>query len=303
MRVLQTVVVLLGVVFLTVVLARVSGNPVRELMGAGPYSTEERVAEQEEKFGLNKPLYQQYFLYLSQVVRGEFGNSLVSGRSVRGLFWEHFKETLKLTMVAVPIVVIGGITLGTLAASRRGQTVDLIVRILTGIAQAAPAFWVAILLIFSFGVWLKWAPFGGDQGWSYVWLPAVAVSLFPMAGVVRITRTAVLNTLGQQYVTVARAKGLPESTVYLRYALRNAMIPIVTYIGIIVVASILLGAVAVEIVFGWPGIGSRALKAVHDRDLWVLQGFFLAFGGIYALGNLLVDIAYAYIDPRVRVRD
>ena len=156
-------------------------------------------------------------------------------------------------------------------------------------------------MIFVFGVWLKWAPFGGDQGWSYVWLPAVAVALFPMAGVVRITRTAVLNTIGQQYITVARSKGLPESRVYFRHALRNALLPIVTYIGIILVSSVLLGAVAVEVVFGWPGIGQRALKAVTDRDLWVLQGFFLLFGGIYALGNLLVDISYAYIDPRIRL--
>jgi ABC-type dipeptide/oligopeptide/nickel transport system permease component len=104
-------------------------------------------------------------------------------------------------------------------------------------------------------------------------------------------------------VTVARAKGLRETTVYLHYALRNALIPIVTYIGIVVVASVLLGAVATEVVFGWPGIGSRALRAVNDRDLWVLQGFFLAFGGIYTLGNFLVDISYAYIDPRIRVRE
>ncbi len=300
-RLLQTVIVLLGVVFLTVVLSRASGSAVRTLIGAGPYSTEERVAQQEAEFGLDKPLHEQYVVYLGQVVRGDFGNSLVSGRPVLDLFWEHLKKTLKLAGVAAPIVVIGGVSLGMLAASRRGRGTDIVVRLLTGASQAAPAFWVAILLIFVFGVWLKWAPFGGDQGWSYVWLPAVAVALFPMAGVVRITRTAVLNTLGQQYITVARSKGLPESKVYFRHALRNALLPIVTYIGIILVSSVLLGAVAVEVVFGWPGIGQRALKAVTDRDLWVLQGFFLLFGGIYALGNLLVDISYAYIDPRIRL--
>ena len=300
-RLLQTVIVLLGVVLLTVVLSRESGSAVRSLVGAGPHATEAVIAEQEEKFGLDRPIYTQYFVYLGQVVRGDFGRSLVSGRSVLDLFWERLQETLKLAAVAVPIVVIGGVGLGTLAAWRRGRAVDILIRFFAGISQAAPAFWLGILFIFIFGVELGWAPFGGDRGLSYVWLPGIVVALFPLAGVIRITRTAVLNTLGQQYITVARAKGLSEPAVFIGHALRTALLPIVTYIGIIVVSSVLLGAVAVEVVFAWPGIGNRAFEAVQDKDLWVLQGFFLLFGAIYAFANLIVDISYAYIDPRIRL--
>jgi len=300
-RLLQTVVVLLGVVLITVVLSRESGSAVRSLIGAGPHATEEVVREQEEKFGLDKPVYEQYFIYLGQVVQGEFGRSLVSGRPVLDLFWERLQITLKLAAVAVPIIVIGGVTLGTLAAWRRGSPIDIGIRLFAGMSQAAPAFWVGVLFIFIFGVELGWAPFGGDRGLSFVWLPGVVVALFPLAGVTRITRTAVLSTLSQQYITVARAKGLSEPAVFVGHALRTALLPIVTYIGIVLVSSVLLGAVAVEVVFGWPGIGLRAYQAVNDRDLWVLQGFFLLFGGIYAFANLIIDISYAYIDPRIRL--
>lgn len=294
------VLVLLGVLAIVVVLARLSGSPVRSTLGASPEATEERIKALEKEYGLDKPVYQQYFIYLGQVLHGNLGRSFPSERPTLDIFLERFPLTLKLAGVAIPFVVFGGMLLGTIAALGRGRTADIIIRVVATLFQAIPSFWLAIILILVFGVWLHWAPFGGDRGWTYVLLPAIAVAIYPIAGVIRMTRTAILNVMGEDYINVARAKGLRERTVVARHAMRNALLPITTYVSMVVVSQVLLGGLAVEVVFAWPGVGYRAYQAISERDYGVLQGFVLLFGVIYCCANLLVDLSYAYLDPRTR---
>ena len=299
-RLFQTGLVLLGLIAVVVVLTRISGSPVRAMMGESAAATEEAIAELEKEYGLGKPIYQQYFIYLGQLLRGNIGRSITSRRPALEIFAERFPSTLKLAGVTLLIVIPGGIALGTLAAFTKGGLLDTTVRLASAVAQAAPSFWIATVLILVFGVWLDWAPFGGDRGWAYVILPAIAFALYPLAAVLRITRTSVLNVLGEEYVMVARAKGLREWTVVTRHVLRNALLAIVTYVGLIVAAMIVTGTLVIEVIFGWPGVGLRAFTAVVERDHGLLQAFVLIFGAIYALANLLVDLSYGYLDPRTR---
>ena len=258
----------------------------------------------EERIGLNKPLYVQYWRFLSDAATGNFGRSLQYGdTSVAELFNERLPATLQLAGAAMLITFGLGIPLGIGAALTRGGWLDVVFRWFAAIAQATPSFWLAFVLIAVVGVWLKWLPFAGREGPESVILPAIAVAMFPFAGVMRLTRSGMLEVLGEEYIFFARAKGLSERWVILRHALRNALIPVVTFSGIIIVSNFLVGSLAVEVVFSWPGVGRLAFESVVLRDFPTLQGLTLIFATMFVVANLLVDISYALLDPRIRRLD
>ena len=299
---MQAILVLLFASFAVFLLGRISGSPAALLLPVD--ATDDQVAQMEERIGLNKPLYVQYWRFVSDAATGDFGQALAYGNnSVAELFKERLPATLQLAGAAMLITFGLGIPLGIGAALTRGRWPDVVLRWFAAIAQATPSFWLAFVLIAVVGVWLKWLPFAGREGPESVILPAIAVAMFPFAGVMRLTRSGMLEVLGEEYIFFARAKGLSERVVILRHALRNALIPVVTFSGIIVVSNFLVGSLAVEVVFSWPGVGRLAFESVVLRDFPTLQGLTLIFATMFVVANLLVDISYALLDPRIRRLD
>ena len=301
-RGMQAILVLIFASFAVFLLGRISGSPAAHLLPVD--ATDEQVEQMEERIGLNKPLYVQYWRFLSKAATGDFGRSLQYGdTSVAELFNERLPATLQLAGAAMLITFGLGIPLGIGAALTRGRWLDVVFRWFAAIAQATPNFWLAFVLIAVVGVWLKWLPFAGREGPESVILPAIAIAMFPFAGVMRLTRSGMLEVLGEEYIFFARAKGLSERWVILRHALRNALIPVVTFSGIIIVSNFLVGSLAVEVVFSWPGVGRLAFESVVLRDFPTLQGLTLIFATMFVVANLLVDISYALLDPRIRRLD
>ena len=296
-RAWQSLVVLFVVTILVFALGRISGDPVLLLLPID--YTKEQESELREDLGLNESLPYQYWLFLGRVLKGDLGRSFVNNRPVADLIWERVPATLELTGVAMGIVAFAGIPLGIVAALNRGGVIDLVARWFSALAQAAPGFWLAFVLIAIFGVWLRWLPFVGRQEATSVILPAIAVAMFPLAGVARLTRSGMLEVLEDEYIFFARAKGLRERVVVLKHALRNALIPVVTFSGIIL-GNFLVGSLSVEVVFAWPGVGYLAWQSVIVRDYPTVQGLVLVFAAIYVIANLAVDISYAFLDPRIR---
>ena len=297
-RAWQSGVVLFIIITLVFFLARITGSAENVLV---PLTATPAQREQvRDDLGLNEPLYSQYGLFLGRVLKGDLGKSFVHGKSVTDLFWERFPATLHLTGVAMGLVVLLGIPLGIIGALTRGSPGDTIVRWFVAISQASPPFWLAFVLIAIFGVQLGWLPFVGRQEPTSVILPAVAISLYPMAGVARLTRSGMIEALGQEYIFFARAKGMPGWSVVLKHALRNALIPVVTFSGVVLVSHFLVGSVLVEVVHGWPGVGLLAWNSALNRDYATLQGLVLIFATMFIIANLVVDMSYAALDPRIR---
>ena len=301
-RGLQAILVLIVASFAVFLLGRLSGSPAALMLPVD--ATEEQMRAFEIEIGLDKPLYVQYWRFASAAATGDFGHSLQWGSNpVSELFIERLPATLQLAGAAMLITFGLGIPLGIGAALTRGRWLDTVFRWFAAIAQATPSFWLAFLLIAVVGVWLGWLPFAGREGIQSVVLPAIAIAMYPFAGVMRLTRSGMLEVLGEEYVFFARAKGLSERLVILRHALRNALIPVVTFSGIIVVSNFLVGSLAVEVVFAWPGVGRLAYESVVLRDFPTLQGLTLIFATMFIVANLIVDISYALLDPRIRRLD
>ena len=297
-RARRTVIVLFAVTLLTFLLARVTGDPTTLLLP--PDAPKEMEIELREELGLDKPLYVQYGLLIGNVIQGDLGESYVSERSVSQIIFERFPATLELAGAGIALTFSIGIPLGILAALNRGRAPDVLVRLCAAISQATPSFWLALLLILVFGVWLEWVPFYGRRSATNLILPTIALSAFPLAGVIRFVRSGMLEVMSQDYILVARGKGLPERIVVLRHGLRSALIPVVAFSGIVIIANFLTGSLVVEVIFAWPGVGFLAFESVVRRDFPTLNGLVLIFACMYALGNFAVDIAYGYLDPLTR---
>jgi peptide/nickel transport system permease protein len=214
---------------------------------------------------------------------------------------ERLPATLKLAALAILVSIIVAIPMGVIAAVKRNKWQDTLAKMFAMFGQSAPGFWLSIMLILIFGVKLRWLPAGGYGGIQYYILPAVALSVFPMSGFLRIIRSAMLDTLGTDYVRLARIKGLPERTVIWKHSLRNALIPVVTFGGVFYTL-MLTGSVIVETIFAWPGMGRLIVRAIFARDYILLQGAILVFALAFVLINLIVDVSYAMFDPRVSRR-
>jgi peptide/nickel transport system permease protein len=294
----QSAVTLLGVSVLVFVILRVlPGDPARMLLPDG--APESAVAELNRQLGLREPFIVQYGLFLKSVARGDFGQSFQYRAPALRVVLERLPATIQLTLAAMLITVAAGVSLGIFTAVRRGTRYDVAGTIVAVLGQSLPNFWLGIMLILLFGVALRWLPTSGFSGWTSLVLPAVTLAAFPMALVARLTRSSMLEILHRDYIRTGRAKGLAERNVVLRHALRNAVIPVLTVIGL-QIGALLGGAVITESVFAWPGMGKLIVDAIFFRDFPVVQTVLILSATVFVVINLVVDLLYTVIDPRIR---
>jgi len=297
-RVAQSALTLLGVSVLVFVILRVlPGDPARMLLPDG--APEAAVAELNRQLGLREPLIVQYGLFLRSVARGDFGQSFQYRAPALRVVLERLPATVQLTAAAMLLTIAAGVSLGIVTAVLRGTRYDVAGTILAVLGQSLPNFWLGIMLILLFGVALRWLPTSGFASWTSLVLPAVTLAAFPTALVARLTRSSMLEILNRDYVRTGRAKGLTEPSVVLRHALRNAAIPVLTVIGL-QIGSLLGGAVITESVFAWPGMGKLIVDAIFFRDFPVVQTVLILSATVFVAINLLVDLLYTVIDPRIR---
>ncbi len=289
-----TLLILSLAVFLSV---QLTGDPAAYLLGPDDGQVEYELLK--KRMGLDKPLYIQYGLFLGNLSRGDFGTSHIMGRSARDVLLERFPATLQLAGVAFLLTIIVGVPLGILSAVKRDSIFDQIGKFFAVAGIAAPSFWIAIMLILLFGAILQWLPTYGRGGIDHFILPAFVLSWHSMAGVLRLSRSSMFEVLDSEYVKFARIKGLGENLVIYKHALKNAVIPVLTFSGL-TLAGLLNGSVAIEVVFAWPGIGRLMLEGIKTRDFPIVQATVLAAGFFYIATALLVDILYAYVNPRIR---
>jgi peptide/nickel transport system permease protein len=278
-------------------LVHLSGDPV--LLMVSPDAPPDMVATTRQALGFDRPLYEQFARYLGHAAHGNLGMSLRMNRPVTSLILERLPATLELTLAALLIAVLVAIPAGVLSAVKRGTVVDRLAMAGAVAGQAVPIFWLALLLIALFGVRLRWLPVYGSGSLAHFVLPAVSLSTIIMGRLARLVRSSMLEVLGQDYVRTARAKGLGEWRVLAVHALKNASIPIVTLLGL-QFAQLLGGAVVTETIFAWPGIGRLVVEAIFNRDFPVVQGVVLVVSLIFVAVNVLVDLSYAVLDPRIR---
>ena len=297
-RVAQSALTLLGVSVLVFVILRVlPGDPARMLLPDG--APESAVAELNRQLGLREPLIVQYGLFLKSVAHGDFGQSFQYRAPALRVVLERLPATVQLTVAAMLVTIAAGVSLGIGTAVRRGTRYDVAGTILAVLGQSLPNFWLGIMLILLFGVALRWLPTSGFAGWSSLVLPAITLAAFPTALVARLTRSSMLEILNRDYIRTGRAKGLAERSVVLRHALRNAAIPVLTVIGL-QIGALLGGAVITESVFAWPGMGKLIVDAIFFRDFPVVQTVLILSATVFVGINLLVDLLYTIIDPRIR---
>ena len=293
LQALISIVLLASVVFL---LVRLTGDPAQILTPEfAPIEVENRIRTQ---LGLDRPLYEQYLGYLLDLATFDLGLSF-SGRPVADILLEALPATASLAAVALSFAFVVAIPLAMFSAARRGTWVDTIARAVALAGQSVPSFWLAIMLIILLGVTIPLLPFAGRTGPASYVLPAITLGLAPIAGIVRLLRSSMIETQGAEYVTMARAKGLPERVIVARHEFRNAIIPVLTFAGLLI-GAFMNGSVVVESIFAWPGIGSITLNAVTYRDFPVVQGVVLMTAIFLIAANLVVDVLYAVFDPRIR---
>jgi peptide/nickel transport system permease protein len=297
-RLAQTIVVLWGVSFVTFILMNVvPGDPVLLMMEKR--ATPEAIARIRHEMGLDKPLYVQYFNFVKGALRFDLGRSYFTKEAVMTALTRRFGVTLRLASSSYAIALALGISAGVVSALQRGRPFDSLVRGGAVIGISAPVFWVAIILQLIFGLRLRWFPISGIRSPNSFVLPAVALGTRYMASIARVTRTSMLEVIHQDYIRTARSKGLGERAVVLGHALKNALIPIITLAGT-ELGNLLAGSMLTEWVFAIPGIGKMMVDSILMRDLPMLQGTVLYVASIFVLSNLVVDVSYAFIDPRIR---
>jgi peptide/nickel transport system permease protein/oligopeptide transport system permease protein len=297
-RFLSMIPVLFGISLLLFLMLRLlPGDPAQVL--AGQMASPEDIAAIRTQLGLDRPIHVQYLAFLGRLVRFDLGRSARTQNPVTEEIWARLPNTLLLATVAITLACLFGIPAGVISAVRPYTWVDYLVTVAALFGISMPVFWLGIMLVIVFSVMLKWLPAGGTGSWQHVVLPSVTLASFVVAFIARMTRATMLETLSQDYTTTARSKGLRENTVIVKHALRNALIPIVTVVGL-QFGLLLGGAVLTETVFAWPGIGRLIVDSILARDYPMIQGAILVFGLLYILVNLAVDLAYALIDPRIR---
>jgi peptide/nickel transport system permease protein len=297
-RLLQAVVTIFGVLTLVFFLMRLSGDPTLLLVPEG--ATAQQIAELRHQLGFDQPLIVQYGAYLHQLLRGDLGQSLVQRMPVASIVGARIPYTLELAAGALLVAVGIGIPAGIAMALWRGSLLERVLAAIVLAGQSMPTFWSGILMILFFGVILGWLPTSGVEGVASLVMPSVALGAITMAGFARMTRIAVLDELTRDYVSAARARGLSLGAAVARHVARNAAIPVVT-VAALEIGNLLAGAVIVETVFAWPGIGQLAIQAIAARDFLVVQAIVLFVSVVFILMSLLADLVYAVIDPRIRL--
>lgn len=290
-------VTLLVVSVIIFAMSRAAGDPRHVYLD--DYSTQEDWDRLTVALGLDKPYYQQYGIFLKDALSGNFGQSIKERRPVMEVVVERLPATFQLGVAAFAFSILVGLPLGVLSAVKRGSALDVIAKIVALVGQSSPVFWLGIMLMFFFAVKLDWLPpYGRQEGVSII-LPAVTLGWYYVAANLRLIRSGMLDVLDSEYVKLARAKGVSSRVVIWKHALRNALIPALTFAGI-TLGALVTGSIVVEQVFAWPGLGRLAVEALFGSDYPLLQGVVIVFTLMYVTAALLVDVLYAYIDPRIR---
>jgi peptide/nickel transport system permease protein len=327
-RLLMLVPVLLGVSLLSFSLIHLApGDPARTI--AGEHASPQTINAIIEKYGLDKPLTTQYWVWLKGVLRGDMGRSIVSNENVTREILDRFPNTLELSVFALIIAIVVGFIAGVVSASRQYSIFDYSTMGIALFGVSMPVFWLGIMLMMIFGVFLRWLPIGGRidtlipfrhitgfylfdslvtgnlaafrSSFRYLILPSVALATIPMATIARVTRSSMLEVLRQDFIRTERAKGLSETLVIYKHAVRNAMLPVITVIGLNF-GLLLAGAILTETVFSWPGMGRYVVNAVRMRDYPAVQGCVLFFAFLFVVVNLITDVLYVFIDPRIKYK-
>ncbi len=296
-RLLQAIPTLLGITVITFLVLRLSGDPA--YMVLGETATREAIATYRAQHGLDKPLHLQYLQFMRGALTGDFGNSLRYQEPVGRLLLSRLPATVELSLAAILFSLLVGVPVGLLSATRPASAEDFVIRALALLGQAIPGFFLGIVLIMLFSVHLHWFPTGGRGGFQHLVLPTVTLGAFMVALIARFTRSSLRDVLGQDYIRTARAKGLYRRRVILRHAFKNALIPVVTITGL-QTAAVFSGAIVTETVFSWPGLGRFMVQAVYGRDFPVVQATVILITGVVVLINLIVDLIYGFVDPRIQ---
>jgi peptide/nickel transport system permease protein len=297
-RIFSTIPVLIGISLLLFFMLRMlPGDPAQVL--AGQMATPEEIENIRHQLGLDRPIYEQYAAYLSRLARLDLGRSARTQNPVLDEIWARLPNTLLLAVVAIGLACLFGIPAGIISAVRPYSWIDYLVTISALFGMSMPVFWLGLMLVVVFSIILKWLPAGGTGSWQHVVLPSITLAAFVVAFIARMTRSTMIETLSQDFTTTARSKGLQERVVVIKHALKNAMIPIITVVGL-QFGLLLGGAVLTETVFAWPGLGRLIVDSILARDYPVIQGAILIFGLLYIMVNLVVDMIYALVDPRIR---
>jgi peptide/nickel transport system permease protein len=296
-RVLQTFLSMLVVISIVFVLTRLSGDPVNLLLDVNATQRDHEILTRY--LGLDQPMPIQYGIYVKNILLGDFGKSILTRRPVTEHLWERLPATVELGFVAMFLSVLIGVPLGMYSAVRRGGLMDSGARIFAVLGQSMPTFWLGLMLILFFAVVLGALPAGGRGGLQHLILPAFTLGYFTSAAILRLTRSSMLEVLGSDYIKFARLKGLHEQVVLWKHGLKNALLPVVTF-AVMLFVQFLGGAVVTETVFAWPGLGRLILESISTRDYPIVQAGVLVLSGLYLTGNLLVDLLYSYLNPRIR---
>ncbi len=297
-RIVTLVPTVLGVVTLVFLLVHlVPGDPVDVMLGETANPADKAALRAE--LGLDRPLAEQYLGYLAGVARGDLGRSILYRRPVAELLAARIPATLELSAAALAVALILAVPLGVAAARRKDTAVDRGSLVASLLGVSIPNFWLGPLLVLAFSVHLRWFPVSGRAGWASLVLPAVTLGTALAAMLTRMLRSSLVEVLGAEYLTAARARGVGEGRVLWVHALRNALLPVITVLGL-QMGSLLSGAVVTEAVFSWPGLGTLLLQAIHGRDYPLVQGCVLVISLGYVAANLVADLAYRWADPRVR---
>lgn len=274
-----------------------SGSPAVQILGES--ASPERVAALNHQLGLDRPMVVQYLDFLGQLVRGDLGESLRYAQPNASLIMERLPATVELAAAALLIALVIGVPLGALAATREGRPADRLVSAISLVGVSMPIFWIGLMAILFFAVRLHWLPAGQRDGLASLVLPAVTLAALPLAQIARLARSTMSETLRQQFITASRARGLSSARVVINHALRNSAIPVLTIFGL-QTGLLLSGAVTVEFVFSWPGLGTLATNAVQGRDFTLVQAVVVVGVAVFVITNLVVDVLYGIIDPRIR---
>jgi peptide/nickel transport system permease protein len=294
----EALIAIFGVITIVFVAARLSGDPTVLMLPVG--ATDAQLTELRQALGLDRPVAIQYVSFLGDVLQGDFGESFQHHRPAFEVVLERFTYTALLAFTALAFgTLLGGLG-GFIAARYPGSALELGAMLFALIGQATPVFWLGILLIMVFSVNLGWLPTGGADGWRNLVLPAITLAAFTSASIARLLRSSMLNVLREDYIRTAWAKGLQPRLVYGRHAVRNALIPVVTMIGILA-GELLGGAVVIETVFAWPGVGRVIIQAIEAKDFSVVQAGVFLIAVVFVLVNLAVDLLYGVLDPRIRL--
>jgi peptide/nickel transport system permease protein len=299
-RLLQSVIVIFGVSIVAFGMTFLTGDPTEVILGAGAdQMTEAQIQEFRVKMGFDRPWYVQYFDFVNKALHGDFGYSFIRHQPAYQIIMDRLPATIQLAAVSLVISVVFAIPLGVISATKPNTPIDYLVTLIALIGQSVPSFWLGILLILFFGVYLRWLPISGSGTWQQLIMPGITLAAFSVARNMRLTRSSMLDFMQKDFVRTARAKGIPENRVVYTHIFRNSLLPIVTAIGL-QMGFLLGGSVITESIFGWPGVGREIIAAIGSKDWYVIQAGVIMMALMFTAVNLMVDLVYGWIDPRIR---